>query len=206
MNLPLRKEAGDAPPPGFADPVLDSQTTFRAVLDAMARPGTIVAVPATLPEVPEPLFPASAAVCLALADFDTPLWLDPSFTAAPAVGNLLRFHCGCPLVEQPLQATFAVIGAAPDMPPLDAFAQGSDEYPDRSATLIVQVATLSDEHGVTLSGPGIRHVRALNAGPLPESFWPQVQANSARFPRGVDIVLASGQKLAALPRSTRVEI
>ena len=61
--------------PGFAEPAVDSQRVFRAVLDAMARPGMLVRVPATI-EPPAPLGIATGAVLLALADQDTNVWLD----------------------------------------------------------------------------------------------------------------------------------
>ena len=61
--------------PGFADPVADAQSCFRAVLDATSRPGTVKAAGTGL-RPPVPLDPATAAVLLTLADADTPLGLD----------------------------------------------------------------------------------------------------------------------------------
>ena len=60
---------------GLADPVFDSQKIFRAVLDATSHPGRVVSVPLPV-EPPAPLRPATASLCLALVDLDTPLWLD----------------------------------------------------------------------------------------------------------------------------------
>ncbi|CAA7616883.1 phosphonate C-P lyase system protein PhnH [Magnetospirillum sp. UT-4] len=189
--------------PGFADPVLDSQRVFRAVLEATARPGTLVELPLHL-EPPAPLDAATAAVMLALADYETPLWLDGT-AATDAVAEYLRFHCGCPLVSDPAAAAFALIADASIMPPLAAFHAGSDEYPDRSTTLVIQVATLTAGEPVELSGPGIRDSARLAAGAFPPDFPRWVAANHELFPRGVDLVLASGRSLAALPRSTRLE-
>ena len=70
--------------PGFADPVLDAQRVFRGVMEALARPGSLQPL-ADLPEVPAPLTPELAAIALALADADAPLWLDAPLAGAPAV-------------------------------------------------------------------------------------------------------------------------
>jgi alpha-D-ribose 1-methylphosphonate 5-triphosphate synthase subunit PhnH len=188
--------------PGLADPVLDSQRIFRSVLDAMAHPGRVVAL-AGPTETPEPLHRAAAAVCLALVDLETPLWLDP-LGRTPELLDGLRFHCGCPIVEEPRQARFALIVDAWGMPPLEAFDAGTDEYPDRSATVIVQVAALATGAGKRLAGPGIVEEGRLSVGGLPERFWTGLRENHARFPRGVDVILASPISVAALPRTTQV--
>ncbi len=73
--------------------MLDSQACFRAVLDAMARPGT-VHTPGTPAEPPAPLHRATAAALLTLVDVDTPLWLDDE---AAAAADWIAFHCGAPL-------------------------------------------------------------------------------------------------------------
>lgn len=93
--------------PGLADPVLDSQRIFRSVLVAMAHPGRVVVV-AGPAEPPHPVHRAAAAVCLALVDMETPLWLDPVTRTAEVLEGL-RFHCGCPIVEEPRSARFALI-------------------------------------------------------------------------------------------------
>lgn len=189
--------------PGFADPVAHAQRTFRAVLEATSRPGTIVAAP-VLPVAPAPLNPAAAALALTLVDYETPLWLDQA-ARQPAVVEFLRFHCGCPLVDDPAAAAFALVADPLTMPPLSAFHQGSEEYPDRSTTLIVQVDHLDGGDNWLLRGPGIRDQAILSAGRLPSAFKAWVRDNHALFPRGVDLLFAAPAQLAGLPRSTLLE-
>ncbi len=189
--------------PGLADPVLDAQRIFRAVLDAMARPGTIATLP-PLPAAPAPLDPATTAVILTLADQETTVWLDRAADAA-AVRRHLRFHCGCPLTADATLADFAVIADAQAMPPLAAFNTGSDEYPDRSTTLIIQLPGLSGGEAWTLAGPGIRERATLGLPGLPAGFRDQLAENHLGFPRGVDLIFTCGARAIALPRSTRLE-
>jgi alpha-D-ribose 1-methylphosphonate 5-triphosphate synthase subunit PhnH len=189
--------------PAFADPVLASQAVFRSVMDAMARPGTIVATKG-LAHAPRPLGLAAAAVALTLLDYATPVWLDPVLAQAPDIAGWIKFHTGAPLTDDPQHAIFAFIGDPQHMPEFGAFAQGSMEYPDRAATLVLQVERLSGDEGLRLSGPGIKGGRALLASPAPADFAARVRANRMLFPRGVDIILAAGATLAALPRSVHV--
>jgi alpha-D-ribose 1-methylphosphonate 5-triphosphate synthase subunit PhnH len=186
---------------GFADPVLMSQRVFRAALEAMARPGTIAAVDAEV-AVP-PLGRAATALVLALADFETAIWLDQA--ARPAAAYF-RFHAGTPISDEPDGGAFAVAHRAADLPPLERFALGSDDYPDRSTTVIVEVEDLSVPGGLVLTGPGIDGRRRLGVAGLRADFWPQWHANRRLFPRGVDLVLAAGPRFVALPRTTAVEI
>src|SRR5262249_8225957 len=188
--------------PGLADPTLDSQRTFRSVLEAVSRPGRIVDVAASV-QPPAPLHPATAALCLTLLDFDTPLWLDAA-AARPEVVEWLKFHCGMPVTTDPSSAVFALIADGSTLPALSTFNAGTAEHPERSATLIVQVRALIGGAGRRLAGPGIAGEARLDVTGLPEGFWTWVSDNHARFPRGVDIVMCVGQIVAALPRTTSV--
>jgi alpha-D-ribose 1-methylphosphonate 5-triphosphate synthase subunit PhnH len=187
---------------GFAEPVLAAQSTFRTVMDAIARPGMVRRLAGIA--APPPLSPSAAAIALTLLDYETPFWLDAPL-AAPQVARWVSFHTGAPLTRDPAAAAFAFVADSTALPPFDAFALGSPEYPDRSTTLILQVARLADGDGLTLRGPGIAGSRRLAAAPLPDDFARRLAANRALYPRGVDIVLAAADAIVALPRSLHVE-
>ena len=120
----------------------------------MARPG-IVQPAKALAKPPQPLSPVAAAVALTLCDHDTPLWLDPALKQAAAVASWLGFHTGAPLANTPADAHFAVVADPASLIAFENFAQGTQEYPDRSTTLILQVASLSSGDQLVLEGPGI---------------------------------------------------
>src|SRR5579862_8822328 len=126
---------------GFADPVIDAQSVFRTVMSALARPGTVAELARQAPDPPPPLTAGLAAVALALCDHETPIWLDPRLAAAAPVAHYLKFQTGAPLIDDPAEAAFAFAVDINDLPPLAAFAQGSDEFPDRSTTLVLAVRT-----------------------------------------------------------------
>lgn len=188
---------------GFADPVFASQEVFRAVLDAMARPGRIVDFPAGTPAVGE----ASAetlAVLLALADNTTPVWL-PEPLRTEEVRQHLAFHTGAPTTDDPSRADFAVVDATTDAETIDRFAIGTPEYPDRSVTLILPCESLTGEGGWTLSGPGIETSTRFGAAPLPAGVERALRRNAAIFPLGLDAVFTAPGRIAAIPRSTGLE-
>lgn len=189
--------------PAFADPVLATQAVFRAIMDAMARPGAVLTISGPA-QAPPPLGRAASAIALTLLDFETPVWLDPPLAQAGDLADWFRFHTGAPLVDDPPRAQFAFIVDPRRMPAFAAFSQGSVEYPDRATTLVLQVGHLADDAGLILSGPGVKGSRELAASPLPPDFVARMRTNRALFPRGVDIILTCDAKVAALPRSVHV--
>jgi len=185
----------------FNDPVFQSQAVFRRIMRAMAAPGTIVDCGEGLAP-PAPLAPAAAAALLTLIDYETPLWVAPSF--GREVAEYLVFHTGAPFAASQGAAAFALVDLNADGLRLDDFALGSAEYPDRSTTIVAQGAGLGEGVAMTLSGPGVRGQAEFRAERLPRDFLGQWRANRARFPLGVDLILAAGAELACLPRSTAI--
>src|SRR5262245_44734293 len=103
----------------LSNPVFAAQATFRAILDAMARPGTIHKIEAVA--APAPLSPTAAAVALTLCDHDTPMWLDAALSASTPVTDWLRFHCNAPIIDKPGEAAFAFVSTGRKLPPLSGF-------------------------------------------------------------------------------------
>ena len=190
-------------PAGFADKVLSAQSTFRSVMDAMARPGSIQRITSAA-GTPPAMMQGTAAIALTLFDHDTPIWLDPRMSATPDVGKWLKFHTSAPVVADSSIASFALVGDPQNLPALDRFAFGSSEYPDRSTTLILQVESLGDGPAVELQGPGIDGSAALRASIQPHDLFERLSTNAPLFPRGIDVVLVHDDCIVAIPRTTRL--
>lgn len=179
---------------GFTDAPVQAARAFRAAMEAMARPGRIEAVAGAAP--PAPMSVAAGVLLLTLVDPTTPVFLAPSHDT-DEVRGWLGFHTGAPLTGA-AEAVFA-LGTWESLGPVSRFAIGTSEYPDRSATLIVEVTRL-EAAGMRLSGPGIRETARLSL-PEAEAF----HENYALYPLGFDAFLTCDDRLAGLPRSTWVE-
>jgi len=192
---------------GFTDAVHEAQQIFRAVLEALARP--------TMPQrvrsgilPPAPLGALTGAVLLTMCDEQTPVWLDPALRRADEVTAWLRFHTAAPLVDDAGAALFCVASCPTAMPELDELAQGTDEDPHRSATVIVDAAGARPSGRFIATGPGVDGQIEWDGAGLPghraggRTFLQTWAANTRRFPRGVDVILAGDDDIRALPRTT----
>ena len=188
--------------PGLSDLVHDSQRIFRSVMDALARPAEPRALTGC-PAACHGLSPEAAAILLTLADYDTPVWLDPRLAADHEIAAYLRFHTGARIITDPATATFAVITDVAAMPALETFTQGTPEDPDRSTTLIVQADEISAT-GPLFHGPGLPAPVRFSFSPCPVAFASQWLLNTSRFPLGIDLVVVAPGQVAAMPRSLRL--
>jgi alpha-D-ribose 1-methylphosphonate 5-triphosphate synthase subunit PhnH len=197
MNLSTEALVG-----GFEQPVFNSQSVFKAAMDGMARPGTIQTVGAEI-SPPAPFGLAAGALGLTLCDHDTPIWLSAGFAGSSAPA-WLGFHSGAPITGDKLEARFAFLEAGALLSSLSQFSLGTQEYPDRSVTLIIEVAGLDGGKTLSLAGPGIRSIQTIAPVGLPETFLRLWGDNRAIFPRGADVILTAGRRFVCLPRTTKI--
>jgi alpha-D-ribose 1-methylphosphonate 5-triphosphate synthase subunit PhnH len=169
----------------------------------MARPGSVQRITASV-GTPPPMMRGVAAIALTLFDHDTPIWLDDKMSETMDVARWLKFHSGAPIVADPSISAFGLIGEASALPDLDRFSLGSNEYPDRSTTLILQVASLREGPAYELRGPGIDGSAVLNATFVPKDLFDRLAINATLFPRGIDVVLVADDAIVAIPRTTRL--
>lgn len=189
---------------GFADPVFDTQNVFRAVMNAMAQPGTMETVSPQL-KPPSGLGLAQGAVALTLCDQEVAVWLSSGLAKA-SVGPWIGFHTGARMVESKSECQFAFLEAGTSRLTFSAFPMGSQDYPDRSATLVLELASLSGGPELVLQGPGIKDQAVIAPVGLTDGFLLQWQENHHQFPRGVDLILTAGRDLICLPRSCSISI
>src|SRR5260221_2163224 len=169
-------------PAGWADRVWSAQSSFRSVMDAMARPGSVQRI-AAVAGTPSTMMRGTAAIALTLFDHDTPVWLDEGMSATSDAAKWLKFHTSAPVIADSSISSFALIGDPKNMLALDRFAFGSNEYPDRSTTLILQVESLAEGPAFELRGPGIDGTAMLRVSIEPRDLFERLAINRALFPR-----------------------
>lgn len=116
----------------------------------------------------------------------------------------IRFHSGAPLAATAQEVCFALFDEQLQAADLQALPHGTEISPEFGATVIVQLAELESGAPLRLTGPGIESQRLI-APRLPPALLDTVN-RPQRFPLGLDILLTCGDRLLAIPRTTRVEV
>ena len=188
--------------PTMSVPAQEEQATFRALLDAMARPGTIHSLPPR--RVEDGKWGGALLVLQALLDHEVTFHVlnEESLTHE----QLLR-RTGAR--SAPLaQADFVLASGDAAIAAVEDAREGGFEEPERSAT----VALLADSLGIggltlTLSGPGIQSTAVLSLDGLPVAAFEVLRGRTVTFPQGVDVILVDpAGHVAAIPRSTRIAL
>lgn len=169
------------------------QRNYRALLEAMARPGT-----RQLLQTQDEQH-SSLAVLATLLDGEVSL-ADPWQRLSDQDWRLLQA-----VKEDAAKADFVLCDGSqvPDWTPK----LGTLPSPERSATLVIAVASLQGgELALRLQGPGIETSCEIAIEGL-HADWIDLRAQwTCAFPLGVDLILVDRQGALALPRTCKVEV
>lgn len=179
------------------DPVHDTRETFRAVLSAMSRPGTVQRAPAD---------PADRAVVATLVDHEV-----GCYTEDEGLAESLEREGR--LDPRPLEEAAVVHVHGSTDGRAAAARRGTLKEPGRGATVVYRVGGVIEgvpagngTTGVELSGPGVPGSRSLAVAGLPAEEADAIAEAQSEYPRGIDVVFAAGDRIAAIPRSVELEV
>lgn len=185
-----------------ADARLDvhaSQRAFRALLDALARPGlpTLVDAPSG---VPAALVPA-----LALADVDLTVCVLGG--GNPRWEEVVSIATGARAVELE-QADLVVALRAPTPDEVRSVRRGRADAPEQSAWLALGCEAIGrGPVQIELRGPGVPDARAVAVAGVPAEVFDALVGINRSFPAGVDTFLvAADGTVVGIPRSSSIEV
>ncbi len=209
-----------APPSAPFDPIFDSQTMFRTVLDAMARPGSVGTLAASDPGCP--LAEAGPLVALARTLLDH----EVSFAVAPQDGagddawaTELAQHLVATTGSRPTspdEADYVIARAPLARGLLTGLKRGSLAFPDDNATLIILTPAMAPDTTpgiaqadaglrVTLTGPGVPGQLVARLSGLTAHILVERQEANGEAPRGLDLILVDQiGRVVCLPRTTAI--
>jgi alpha-D-ribose 1-methylphosphonate 5-triphosphate synthase subunit PhnH len=194
-------ETPASPPRPSATAALE-QATFRALLTAMSRPGSIHELPS--PREDDGSWGAALVVLQSLLDHEV------TFHVAASDGypreQLLR-RTGARVAEL-ASADFVLAHRERALAAIEGAREGPFEEPERSATVVVLCSEVGvGEVTLRLTGPGVDGEACLSVDGVTREAFESLVARNAPFPTGIDLVLVDQRRgVACLPRSTSIQI
>lgn len=206
------------------DPVHDTRATFQTIVDVMSRPGTVQAGPTT---------PMDHAVVATLVDHEVGIRTDDEVLrdALAAEGRLTDVpfdaadivHVSGNTDEQVREARRGTLkepsNGATVIYRIDKLTAEDDDEMTSEDTIgseeggepkpvdgPIPERRNDDSCVLELSGPGIPGTRILGVTGLDTAEIDAIVDAQSTFPRGIDIVLTTEQRVAAVPRSVDMEV
>ena len=186
------------------DPIFNGQHHYRRLLDAMARPGKIVSLDDVSISPPLGWSAAAMLVGFTLLDREVSFW---NLLLDQGLKNYLSHQTGAVYAEVEL-ADFVFWQGHVPFSKNKSIKSGTLEYPEDSATLILQVDEVSEHAienslGVIMTGPGIKHDHTRFIKGLHPDNLMLIQQINAEYPLGVDLFLADRKnQVMAISRTT----
>lgn len=186
-----------------------SQQVFRAVLDAMARPGTVRRLPvAGHGDDHADALPAALLPLLALADLATPACVLADAADGTEWAGVVRAMTSAPAAALARASLVAALRPVTEGE-LASLRTGSAAAPEDGALACLSVAALGgggDGRLLRLSGPGIPGTRRLVVTGLPSGFVAARRELTRDFPAGADLLLVTvAGDITGLPRTTLID-
>jgi alpha-D-ribose 1-methylphosphonate 5-triphosphate synthase subunit PhnH len=177
----------------------DAQLVFRAVLEALARPGTAM----TLPENPLRTLTAAVVPVFALADLGTGVCVLEH--ADERWSDVVSTATGAPLWPAELARLVAAVRPVTEAEVRD-FARGTAAAPGAAALVSLAVDdVVGGPRQWRMSGPGIDGVTTLSPVGLPPGFVAARNEAVAGYPAGIDVLLVTRDgRVVGVPRTTAI--
>jgi alpha-D-ribose 1-methylphosphonate 5-triphosphate synthase subunit PhnH len=186
--------------------VFDTQNVYRRMLDAIARPGKVAALP-RLDICPPPGLSAYASgLAFTLLDAETTFAVLP---ANEAWQDYLAVNTGA-RTAAPADAEFIILAGDEYGPQITAARRGDLLAPERGATIFALVGAIDTATGgdlrLTLAGPGVDGRKTVFVTGLSVANLENILSLNQEYPLGVDCFLTDRHgRLVAMPRSTAVQ-
>jgi alpha-D-ribose 1-methylphosphonate 5-triphosphate synthase subunit PhnH len=195
------------------DPVFDAQTAFRALLDGMARPGTVAPLGVADPRCPIAACRALAALARTLVDHEVAFAVVADGEGRDGQAGALARYLVMATGSRPTEAASAdfvfVLGPVPQGL-LNGVRRGIPAFPDDGATVVVLVPDLDAGDGglpVALQGPGLPPGAVAALAGLTGGDLAARDAANAEPPCGIDLILIDpAGRMLCLPRSTKIRL
>jgi alpha-D-ribose 1-methylphosphonate 5-triphosphate synthase subunit PhnH len=184
---------------------LQTQQVFRTVMRAMGNPGGIYRLgdhrarkTGSLQLVAETLFDQDVTFC---AVGDPP---------ASEIEDMLYERTKSPVTDLSL-ADFIIVTGGTSKGRLLAAKRGTPEYPDRGATVLFSVESLTDGNAgdflARLSGPGISSEKYIQIRGLDCDELHHLRELNGGYPLGVDSIFIDKKGcIMCMPRSTKIQL
>lgn len=194
------------------DLVYDTIPVYRALVEAVSRPGTIADIGEQAAKLNLPKDEDNAALALALTLLDDDVTCFISLRDDNDLAQEIEYRTFCGRAE-PSKADYLFVQGNMEngdvVSLLHQVKKGTWLYPEESATLLVRAEDIREtglaDRGWILSGPGIRDVARCELEGVSAAMLEERNRLNAEYPLGIDMMFYTAQgKLLAIPRTTAI--
>lgn len=182
-----------------------TQTTFRSLLDSMARPGKINKIDDYNLNFKDTFSNYIIGMAATLLDQEVSFYINNcDFETEQKIKMLTGSN------KEIIEKSDYVFILKNEKLDFSKLKKGSLEYPDESATIIYQVDSISKKfqegaYGLTLQGSGIKDTSKIYIRGITPNILEHWNENSKIYPLGIDFIFVDEKgSIVCIPRSTKV--